>query len=264
MRSFMQTSSPDLQPDMIDTAYFSRLSYEAAAKRAERQEGGINTMGEKRLHRVLKCYYEPDETKHEQTVGRHIADILRGDEIVEIQTAGFFPLKQKISSYLSDTDYRITLVHPIIEKKWISWIDPQDGSISKRSRSPKKGSLLAETKELVYLLDYLPNERLRFVFPRIEVEDYRLLNGWSHDRKRGSVRYERMPIALHGEETLTDRSDFAALLPAELPDGFTARDFITVTRLPSRSAYCVLKVLAAVGVIREGEMQGRSRTWQRV
>jgi flavorubredoxin len=61
---------------MIDTAYFSRLCFEAASNRVVRGDG-INTMGEKRLHQVLKRYYEPDETRHEQKVGRHIADILR-------------------------------------------------------------------------------------------------------------------------------------------------------------------------------------------
>ncbi len=262
MPSSTPTNSPALPPDMIDTAYFSRLCYESAAMRTER-EGGINTMGEKCLHQVLKRYYEPDETRHEQSVGRYIADILRGDEIVEIQTAGFFPLKQKISAYLRDTDYRITVVHPIIEKKWVRWIDPQDGSISKRNRSPKKGSLLTETGELVYLLDHLPNDRLRFVFPRIEAEDYRLLDGWSRDRKRGSARYERIPLALCGEETLADRADFAALIPNELSAPFTARDFSVHTHLPSRPTYAVLKVLAAVGVIEEAGMQGRSRTWKR-
>lgn len=248
---------------MIDQAYFSRLCYEAAAIRTEK-DGGISTMAEKRLHQVLKRYYEPDETLHEQPVGRYIADILRGEEIVEIQTGSFFPLKAKIAAYLRETDYRVTLVHPILEKKWVTWIDPVDGSLSKRNRSPKKGTLLGETNELVYLFDLLPNDRLRFVFPRLEVEDYRLLDGWSRDRKRGSERHERIPLALLGEDTLITRADFAALLPADLPESFTARDLTRATRLPSRPTYAVLKVLCAVGVIEQGEMQGRSRTWKRI
>lgn len=248
---------------MIDTAYFSRLCYEAAANRISR-DGGINTMAEKRLHQVLKRYYEPDETRHEQKVGRHIADILRGEEIVEIQTAGFHPLKAKIASYLADTDYRVTIVHPILERKWVTWVDPATGNMSKRNRSPKKGSLLGELDELIYLADHLPSDRLRFVFPHLEVSDFRLLDGWSRDRKRGSTRYERIPLALLSEDVLETPVDFAALIPAELPDLFTARDFARAAHIASRPSYAVIKVMCAVGALTPDEKVGRSQTWRRI
>lgn len=247
---------------MLDQAYFSRLCYEAAVNRTQR-DGGINTMGEKRLHQVLKRYYEPDETRHEQKVGRHIADILRGGEIIEVQTGSFFPLKAKIAYYLRETDCCVTIVHPILAKKWVSWIDGETGSVSKRHRSPKKGTLIEAVRELVYLLDHLPNDRLRFVFPVIEAEDYRMLDGWSRDRKRGSTRYERIPLALLGEERLAVPADFAALIPAALTDPFTAAEFGKAARLASRPCYAVIKVLCAMGVIEPGEKQGRSQTWHR-
>lgn len=248
---------------MIDTAFFSRLCYEAAANRVTR-DGGINTMAEKRLHQVLKRYYEPDETRHEKPVGRYIADILRDGEIVEIQTAGFHPLKAKIAAYLHDTDYCVTIVHPILEKKWVTWIDPETGDMSKRNRSPKKGTLLGELDELIYLAEHLPTGRLRFVFPHLEVSDYRMLDGWSRDRKRGSTRYERIPLALLGEDVLASAADFAALIPEELPDPFTARELARAARIPSRPSYAVIKVLCAAGVLAQGEKVGRSQTWRRV
>lgn len=247
---------------MYDPAYFSRLCYEAEVNKVQKT-GGINTMGEKRLHQVLKRYYESDETRHEQPVGRFIADVLRDEEIIEVQTGSFFPLKAKIAYYLHQTSYRITIVHPILQKKWVSWIDPEKGSVSKRRCSPKKGRLIEETRELVYLLDCLPTDRLRFIFPVIEAEDYRLLNGWSRDRKRGSTRYTRIPLALLGEETLAVRADYAALLPSDLPDPFTAHDFASAANLASRPSYAVIKVLCAVGAAESGEKMGRCQTWQR-
>jgi len=248
---------------MIDTAYFSRLCYEAAANRITR-DGGINTMGEKRLHQVLKRYYEPDETRHEQKVGRHIADILRGGEIVEIQTSGLYPLKAKIAAYMADTDYRVTVVHPILARKWVTWIDPETGDMSKRNRSPQKGSLLGELGELIYFTEYLSTGRLRFVFPHLEVSDFRLLDGWSRDRKRGSTRYERVPMALLGEDVLSTPADFSALIPPDLPDPFTARLFARAARIASRPSYAAIKVLCSVGVLAPGEKVGRSQTWLRI
>ena len=247
---------------MIDTAYFSRLCFEAASNRVVRGDG-INTMGEKRLHQVLKRYYEADETRHEQKVGRHIADILRGDEIIEVQTSSLYPLKAKIAFYLRETDYRVTIVHPVIERKWVTWIDPATGDMSKRTRSPKKGSLLGELDELVYFAEHLPTDRLRFVFPHLEVSDFRLLDGWSRDRKRGSTRYERVPLALLGEDVLATREDFAACLPEALPDPFTAREFASAAKIASRPSYAAIKALCAAGVLTQGETVGRSRTWHR-
>ena len=260
MPPFTATNLRDSRPDMIDAAYFSRLCAESADADAP-QGGGINTLAEKRLHRVLKSYYEADETRHEQKVGSYIADILRENEIVEIQTGGLYPLKDKIAFYLRETDYRVTVVHPIFVRKWILWVDPVDGSLSPRHRSPKKGRLIDEADELIYFADLLPSDRLQFVFPLLEVEDYRLLNGWSHDRKRGSVRCERIPLALLGEEVLREQKDFAALLPDGLPACFTAREFAAECRLTSRQSYTVIKLFCALGLLQPAEPQGRSRTW---
>ena len=30
----------------------------------------------------------------------------------------------------------------------------------------------------------------------IDIEEYKLLNGWSYDKKRGSVRYDRIPVGI--------------------------------------------------------------------
>lgn len=248
----------------MDRAYFSRLCYEAAANRITRT-GGINTHGEKRLHQVLKRYYEPDETRHEQPVGRHIADIARPGEIVEIQTGSLYPMKAKIAAYLVETDCRITVVHPVIERKWVTWVDPESGEMSKRNRSPKKGSVLGELDELIYFADYLDSGRLTFVFPRLEVSDFRLLDGWSRDRKRGSTRYERIPLDLYGEAVLAERADYAALIPDALAEGeFTAKEFGRAARIASRPSYAAIKVLCAVGVLEAGEKVGRAQTWHRV
>ena len=164
---------------------------------------------------------------------------------------------------LTETDYRVTIVHPVIERKWVTWIDPETGDMSKRNRSPKKGSLLGELDEVIYFADHLSDWRLRFVFPHLEVSDFRLLDGWSRDRKRGSTRYERVPLALLGEDILESQADFAACLPGNLPAQFTAREFAAASRIASRPSYAAIKVLCAAGVLAPGEKIGRSQTWHK-
>ena len=45
-------------------------------------------------------------------------------------------------------------------------------------------------KELYKIRPFLKNENLRFRFALIDMEEYRLLNGWSKDKKKGSERYD--------------------------------------------------------------------------
>lgn len=249
-------------PDMPDTANFSRLCREAVIEPPLR-DGGINTYAEKRLHRVLKCYYEPDETRHEQKVGRYFADILRENEIVEIQTASLHPLKAKIAYYLSETPYQITVVHPVFAKRWIRWLDPEDGSVSAPRRSPKKENAVTAAADLIYLCDHLTNPRLRFRFPMLEVEDYRLLNGRSADRKHHSSRYERFPMVLLDELTVECPAEYGALFPTGLPATFTGAEFMRLTRIDSRRAYAALKVFCAVGLLSVEPGEGRARLYRR-
>ena len=61
---------------------------------------GIGTLGEKVLHAIIKSYYEPDEEFQEVSVNSFVADIKRGDEIVEIQTTSFNLLNKKLEKYL--------------------------------------------------------------------------------------------------------------------------------------------------------------------
>ncbi|MBR6708736.1 MAG: hypothetical protein IKL84_03560 [Clostridia bacterium] len=246
----------------MDAARFSRLCYEAAANRTERGSG-INTMGEKRLHMVLKRYYAPDETCHEHEVGRYIADILQGDEIIEVQTGSLWPMKAKIEYYLTQTDFRITIVHPILQKRWIRWIDPDEGTISERRRSPKKESIMTALADLIYILPYLTDPRLSLCFPVLEVDDFRLLNGRGAERKSHAARYERIPCALLDEISIRTVDDYRACLPAELPEQFTAPDFARMTKNASRTAYAAVKVLCAVGVLVPDGKIGRAQAYRR-
>ena len=102
-----------------------------------RHQSGIGTLGERTLHAILKSYLEPDSAYHEQKVGRYVADICRGEEIIEIQTRAFDKLKNKLGLFAKD--YRVTVVYPIDVVKYLSWIHPETGEITSRRRSPKKG-----------------------------------------------------------------------------------------------------------------------------
>lgn len=242
----------------------------------------IGTLREKRLHAAVKLYLCPDETCHERPVGdllredgakprRMVADILTDGHIMEVQTGGFFPLREKIGWYLTHTPCRVTVVHPIPAVKYLSWIDPADGSILSRHKSPKRGRVKDVAKELYWVSDFIGDPRFAVRILLLELEEYRLADGWSKDKKRGSNRYERFPTALLGDVTLWTPADYAAyFLPSALsapdaegtPSVFTAAAYAKATGVRGKATYSTIHLLEKLGVVRECEEKvGRAAAW---
>jgi hypothetical protein len=201
-----------------------------------------------------------------------VADILTDGHILEVQTGGFFPLREKIGWYLTHTPCRVTVVHPIPAVKYLSWIDPADGSILSRSKSPKRGRVKDVAKELYWVSDFIGDPRFSVRILLLELEEYRLADGWSRDKKRGSNRYERFPTALLGDVTLTTPADYATyFLPAALsaPDGegndpvFTAAAYAKATGIRGKATYSMLRLLEGLALLEETEEKvGRSRGYR--
>lgn len=251
--------------DPIHVARFARMCEAAMREGRTQGEAGIGTLQEKRLHQILKHFICDNEDYHEVGVAdtRYVSDVRIGNLIFEVQTGAFYPMKQKIAHYLANTDCVVTVVHPIAVTKWISWIDPKTHEISPRVRSPKKGRPEDLLPQLYCLIPHLQNPRLRYQLLFLEVEDFRFLDGRrSRDRKKGSTKYERIPLSLVGELELNSIADFARFIPECLPKHFTVKDFSKLTRLRGRDAYSAVRVLTAMGFFEESERIGRSMGWR--
>lgn len=227
----------------------------------EKQKNGIGTLSEKVLHAVLKHYFEPDESRHEVKVGNYIADIFCGSAIIEIQTANFNKLRSKLDLFLQS--YQVTVVYPIAARKWLSWIDPETGEVTKKRKSPKTGTPYEAFFELYKIKSYLthPNFRLRLLL--FDSMEYRFLNGWSEDKKRGSSRSDRIPVGLTEEIFLETAADYGQLIPPDLIDGFTSADYKKSSRLSIKRAQTALNVLHAIGAVERIGKKGNQFVYKR-
>lgn len=227
-----------------------REAFEAAKSKVigiDRQRLGIGTLSEKTVHAILKHYYEPDETKHEIPVGGFVADIQSGDRIIEIQTRQFDRLRGKLEAFLQE--YKVTVVYPIPYEKWLIWIDEETGNLSKKRKSPAKGSAYIAFAELYKIKKYLKHPNLEFRFAMLTMEEYRLLNGWSRDKKRGSSRYDRIPGEFVEEVEISRPEDYMQFIPIELETDFTSREFAESAKIPVALAQTVLNILYEMGVV---------------
>ncbi|MEG0942226.1 MAG: hypothetical protein RSF86_01220 [Angelakisella sp.] len=241
-----------------------REQFSAACQKVmgtQHQRGGIGTLGEKTLHAVLKHYFEPYEDNHETNIGGYVADIVGEHGIMEIQTRNFDRLRKKLDVFLSVTT--VTVVYPIPRTKWLIWIDPDTGEAGNRRKSPKTGTPCEAFQELYKIKSLLTHPNLRLLLVLLDVEEYRNLDGWSKDKKKGSTRYERIPIALVDEIEVNSVWEYNRLIPEGLAEKFTVKDFRKASRLSQRGAGTALNVLRSVGAVKCVDKQGNAFVYER-
>lgn len=261
-------------------ARFSVLCREEICTAQNCYRGGIGTLAEKRMHRVFKRLITDDESKSEvrisatlqktedtsDKVPRFVADILTDGEIIEIQTGSFFPMQKKLDWCMHHTPYRLTVIHPIAARRTLAWLDPISGTVGKPRRVSRRENALVIASELYWIRPILTNPELRrrfcLVLPLLEVQDYKWLDGYSADGKRGATRYERIPISLLETIVLSEPEDYAHLFfPASLPHPFTAAEYAAATRIRGRTTYSVLHLFCEMGILRPEGKRGRSVTY---
>lgn len=233
----------------------------AAAKilSREHENHGIGTLGEKTIHAVVKNYIEPDEDFHEVPLEGYVADIYRDGSVVEVQTANFNTMRAKLAAFLPR--YRVTIVYPVPAVKWLRWLDTDTGELSERRKSPKRGTPFLVFKELYRIKPFLKDPNLSIRILLIDMEETRLLDGWSADRKKGSHRYDRIPIDLVEDICLSCIEDYRMMIPPEL-SGFTSREYAKAAKLTVGGAQTALNILYDLGVVERIGKKGRSYLYE--
>ena len=244
----------------MDTLRFEQAKEKIIGK--DRQRLQIGTLSEKTVHAVVKNYYEPDEDKQEIPIEGLYADIFTGNEIIEIQTRSFDQVRKKLDRFLPE--YPVTVVLPVPDTKWLIWIDEETGELSNPRKSPKKGSEYGAFRELYKIKQYLKKEGLTIVLLFLDMEEYRLLNGWSKDKKKGSSRYDRIPIRITKEVRFERPEDYQILIPDSLLGEFTSAEFAKAAKVNNRQASLVINILFYLNVIKRTGKRGKAYVYEKV
>ena len=211
---------------------------------------------EKTLHAVLKNYIDPDEDHQEIPVDGCIADIFARDRITEIQTANMNAMRARLSCFLPR--YPVRVVYPIPAQKWVIWIDPDTGALLKKNKSPLRGRFFHAFRELYKIRPFLKDPNLSFELLLIDMEEYRLLDGWSRNRKRGSHRYDRIPLRIADRMLLTCPQDYMQFVPEGLSEPFTAAEFAHEVGFRKKGFSTVLLLLTEMGVVERVGKKGNA------
>ena len=192
-----------------------------------------NTFGSRRessLHSSIKKWYFLEGDRLEAKVDDFIVDIVRGDLLIEIQTANFSAIKPKLRRLLKN--HKVRLVHPIPKKKWIVHKSMPNGEITGRRISPKRGSLYDLFSELIRISDLFPKGNLSIEVLMIELEEIWRNDGRGSWRRKGASIEDRKLIGIYESVMFEDKTDFLRVMPEHLPNPFSNRDLAENLRIP--------------------------------
>jgi hypothetical protein len=212
----------------------------------------IGTFRETGLHAALKQHYARPGDRLEATVEGYVVDIVRGAELIEIQTHNFAALKRKLPRLLER--HSVRLVHPIAQAKWITRVKADRQTVIGRRKSPQRGALEDLFVELVSLPELIVHSNFTLEVALIHEEEIRCPRS---GRRRGRVRpwsvCDRRLIEVIDTVLLATPTDFARFIPAALPAPFTSHELAQALQRPDylahKMTYCLRKmgVLAVVG-----------------
>ncbi len=223
----------------------------------------IGTLNEKPLHEALKRWYAQPGDMFEVPVDGFVADIVRGDLLIEIQTKNFSSIKRKLEKLL--INHPVRLVYPIPGVKWITkqkLADDGDGPISRR-RSPKRGTFEQVFWELVRLPGLLKDPNFSMELLLIEEEEVRRYDGVRGWRRKGWVTEERRLLRVVDRRVLNSPADMQAFIPATLAEPFSVTDLATATNNPVKLTQKMLYCLKIMGCVAPAGKRGNAILYAR-
>ena len=214
------------------------------------------------LHRELKTRYAGDGARTEVPVGRYRVDVVRGDQLVEIQHGSLAAIRDKVRRLLQE--HRVLVVKPIVARKLLVKQAAKGGCVRGRRASPKRGSILDLFDELVHFTRVFPHRRLTLEVPLVEIEEWRYPG---HGRRRrwrpeDHVVEDQKLLCVRRVYRFRTAADLARLVPCPVPrpfhTGHLAESLGVQRWVAQRIAYCFRRM----GAAREVGKQGNARLYE--
>ncbi len=219
---------------------------------------GIGMLRETGLHAALKRWYAQPGDEFETTLDGYVIDIRRGGLLIEIQTRSFFSMRRKLLALAER--YPVRVVHPVPERKWIVRLDRRGREIVRR-RSPKAGRIEALFKELVSIPDLVGHPNLTFDVAITHEDEVWQQTGRRAWRRKGWCVVGRRLVEVVRVVPFADAADFAALLPPELPQPFSARDLAAAAGITLNLAYKMIYCLRRMRALEVAGKRGRAAVY---
>jgi hypothetical protein len=216
----------------------------------------IGSLNEKPLHAALKQWYAQPGDQLEARVDGYVIDILRGSQLLEVQTGNFAAIKTKINKLVATHPLRLIL--PIAREKWIIKPAGTGHSTKTRRKSPRKGvvqDLFWELVSFPQLINH-PNFSLEVVF--VKEEEVWHKDGKRHFRRKGWAVAEHHLVEVLERRSFERPADWLALLPDVMEESFTTLELAQACGIRRKLAEKMLYCLRKAEIIAPAGKRGRA------
>jgi hypothetical protein len=181
-------------------------------------------------------------------------DIVRGDELLEIQTGHFAGITSKLAALVRT--HRVRLIYPIAQEKWIARL-PRSGSAATRRKSPKRGRIEDLFRETVHIPRLLSHRNFSLEVLMVRLEETRRHDARRAWRRRGWVVEERRLLGVVDGRVFSGPESWLELLP-QRADPFTARDLAAAAGVRLDLAQKMAYTLREAGLVEPIGKRGRA------
>ncbi|MEM7342955.1 MAG: hypothetical protein AAF485_01820 [Chloroflexota bacterium] len=221
----------------------------------------IGSLNEKALHAALKQWYAQPDDQFEVPVDGFVIDIVRGEQLIEIQTRNFSAMKRKLVKLTAT--HPVRLVHPIAQEKWIVKLANDEQSQLSRRKSPKRGDFVHLFQEMLRIPHLMGNDNFTLEILLIKEEEVRRHEANRAWRRRGWVTHERKLLEVVNRKLFEAPEDLGTFIPDTLDGPFTTADLAKAIRQPRPLAQKIAYTLRAMEVITQVGKRGRSYLYER-
>jgi hypothetical protein len=206
----------------------------------------IGTLRETELHATLKRHYARSGDRLEAEVDGYVVDIVRDDELVEIQTHNFAALKRKLNRLLER--HAVRLVYPIAQAKWITRVQADQRTLIGRRKSPHRGALEDVFLELVSLPELITHPRFILEVVLVHEEEIRCPRSSKRCQRDWRVCNRRL-LGVLESVAFAGPNDFRRFIPSDLSVPFTSYALAAALHRPDYFAHKMTYCLRKMGVL---------------
>lgn len=208
------------------------------------EKNTIGVLSEKTLHKIIKNLYESNINNQEVKIGPYYVDILKENNIIEIQTKQFNKMRDKLNHLLSLDKYNINIVYPVFNSKMIYFID-EFNSLSNGKKSPKKLRIPEVFYELYKIKQILENKNLKITLLIFDIDEVRI----KANNRKGFECFDRIPKKLINVIELYNKDDYIKLLPLNLNEEFSVKDLSLLYKCDVKYVNYMLNVMKYLDVV---------------
>lgn len=219
---------------------------------AEYRSIGLENEGS--LHAELKRWYAIPGDRLEVKVGEFYIDILRDKTLIEIQTRNFYAMKKKLTKLLEK--YRVRIVHPIAENKYILKLDAEGSKVLSTRKSPKRGNKYDVFNEIMRITELIKVENLSIEILIIDEEEIRKEDGKGSWRRGGVSIADRRLIEVKEKIKLQQIQDYKQFIPENMDMPFSNKMLSKAAKISLAQARKTTYCLRKIGLIEQVSKKG--------